>query len=302
MQVTRPNRRPGFTLIELLVVIAIIAILAAMLLPALAAAKQRAYLAACTSNLKQIGVGLNVYSGDNNGYLPLTGWKSGGNPWETYEACRYKGTGEDVATGGIVEGPYGMGALFFSQDIGNGKVFYCPATKVGEYTYATYSSASYPWPAIPADYKYGNPYVRCGYNYYPQSLNTSRIHYPGGYFNLPALQYKKSTFNPPAPSSPNHLTVTAPMRLSATDPKKAMSTDLMQTISGLSHKMGGHPYGLNVLFGDGHVRFQTVRGHTGIGQPFYKAYWQGKPTANVPTGGPGGDPTGFRIIMNSFQP
>jgi prepilin-type N-terminal cleavage/methylation domain-containing protein/prepilin-type processing-associated H-X9-DG protein len=102
----RKFNNTAFTLIELLVVIAIIAILAAMLLPALASAKKKAYRIQCTSNVKQLQLGWVMYSGDNNDRLisndryavtytpPQTYWVSNSpavTPAQVADAASYPG-------------------------------------------------------------------------------------------------------------------------------------------------------------------------------------------------------------------
>lgn len=85
------SARVGFTLIELLVVIAIIAILAALLLPALAAAKSKASRIQCSSQMKQLGVGLNLFITDHNEMFPPAAYGVGPGTdstsqlaWDTY--------------------------------------------------------------------------------------------------------------------------------------------------------------------------------------------------------------------------
>jgi prepilin-type N-terminal cleavage/methylation domain-containing protein len=82
-----PGVGRAFTLIELLVVIAIIAILAALLLPALSSAKEKGKRAGCKNNLRQIAVGANMYAGDNRDYVLQARLIPGSNPGAFVQNC-----------------------------------------------------------------------------------------------------------------------------------------------------------------------------------------------------------------------
>src|ERR1043166_918632 len=148
------NNRRAFTLIELLVVIAIIAILARLLLPALARAKETAKRIQCVNDIRQLGLAVTMYADDHEGHYPVRQGKTPlASPVTHPDALSSLTTPREAAGGSSNIGPLQLEPYYIET-----KIFYCPSDVLNPPNFG----ANRPFPALRAK----RSYIFNGFNDY----------------------------------------------------------------------------------------------------------------------------------------
>lgn len=144
---SRCGHSRGFTLLELIVVMAITVILAGLLMPALGGLREHTNRVLSAGNMRQIGMGLTMYSTDHSGRLPYSALLRSGDPRHLQEMATLRlgressGRFQFIGYYGIHvnDGGWdGLGLLYHFMYLNVGEVFYCPSN-TGEHTYAKYA-------------------------------------------------------------------------------------------------------------------------------------------------------------------
>lgn len=263
----------GFSLLELLVVIFIIVMLAALLTPALACAKCRANRISCAGNLRQLGVGMALYSDTYDDILPPPVFNPEANPM----AGPYKSYFLFYGPAGLavdITKPVNLGYFYSTGLIPAPATFYDPGLPHPNvlpipFELRNYTSVKSGWPK--ADDIAAN--VRGNYMYYPQS-------------EIPA-------FKDPAPGQETWSLVASNRH--QLSPNRTVATDLIYTRRTRPHAAQSNPTGLNGLWGDGHVSFSVTK--CAFAPDLWDPYDDQLTLQN-----PGDNPTKFRMIVSLLRP